>query len=188
VAALLGATDTRVPAYLSGLPGGDASAVRQRRGEGFRVFKIFHDGHEDRALRLIDTLQADGCEVAFDALWRLSLPDANQFLRELEACGLRWLECPFPPDEIAPHQELARTFRIPLALGESYRTLRELAPFLELGNLALLQPDLGRCGDHRNAAHRGNGLADRAARKHRPRPATRGGHPHSRRAAELRTL
>ena len=38
----------------------------------------------------------------------------------------------------------AAAIRTPLALGESYRSLRELQPFLP--SVGVLQPDLGRCG------------------------------------------
>jgi galactonate dehydratase len=150
VSRLAGIPHERVESYLSGLPAGDlatrVAAARHARDAGFRVVKIFHDASEEATLALVDALQAEGLEVAVDALWRLSLPAAEGFLRALEQRSLRWLECPFPPDEIAPHREMARAFRIPLALGESYRTRHELAPFLELDTLAVLQPDLGRSG------------------------------------------
>jgi galactonate dehydratase len=53
-------------------------------------------------------------------------------------------ECPFCPEEVAMHEHLAAQVSTPLALGESYRTLHELAPFL--GIMKIAQPDLGRCG------------------------------------------
>jgi galactonate dehydratase len=146
VAALLGAERRSVEAYLSGLPGGDTARAQRYRDEGFGVVKLFHDAGEERTLALTDQLLGAGWAVAVDALWRLKLPHAEEFLRQLERRSLRWLECPFPPDEVAPHRELNRSFRIPLALGESYRTMHELAPFLELENLSVLQPDLGRAG------------------------------------------
>jgi galactonate dehydratase len=42
--------------------------------------------------------------------------------------------------------ELARTIRTPLAVGESYRTAREMAPFITSRSVGFAQPDLGRCG------------------------------------------
>lgn len=150
VCSLIGAARSNVAAYLSGLPAGDvagrAAIGRQKRQEGFRVVKIFHDADEESTLALVDALRAEGVSVALDALWRLSLPESRPFLRAIERRELRWLECPFPPDEIAPHREMAQAFRIALALGESYRTRYELAPFLELDTLAVVQPDLGRSG------------------------------------------
>ncbi len=71
--------------------------------------------------------------LAVDALWRLELPGDEPFLRELERRRLAWLECPFPPDEIEPHRRLAAGFDIPVAVGESYRGLHELEPFLREG-------------------------------------------------------
>src|SRR5207244_4275735 len=64
----------------------------------------------------------------------------------LEKRNVRFLECPFPPEEIDWHIRLRETTPIPLALGESYRTRYELRRLLESGAVAYLQPDLGRCG------------------------------------------
>jgi galactonate dehydratase len=50
------------------------------------------------------------------------------------------------PELIDAHAELAAAIRTPLALGESYRTRYELAPFLDRKIVKWIQPDLGRCG------------------------------------------
>jgi galactonate dehydratase len=64
--------------------------------------------------------------------------------RELDARSARWLECPLYPEDVAGHAALAAAITTPLALGESYRTLAELQPFLSIAKI--LQPDLGRVG------------------------------------------
>ena len=51
------------------------------------------------------------------------------------------------PDDWAAHRELARALpELPLALGESYRTRREMSWFLDEGLVRFVQPDLGRSG------------------------------------------
>jgi D-galactarolactone cycloisomerase len=63
---------------------------------------------------------------------------------DLDARNARWLECPLYPEEVDAHRRLARDISTPLAVGESYRSLREMTPFIDIAQI--LQPDLGRCG------------------------------------------
>jgi galactonate dehydratase len=142
-----------VSAYHSGIPGATiearvGNALRQR-AEGFRQFKIFYDcGREEflesfRALR--GALGADA-SLAVDALWRLTPQDAPAFGRALDEGCARWLEAPLMPEDALAHAALARQIRTPLAIGESYRTRYELAPFFRERAMGIVQPDLGRCG------------------------------------------
>jgi D-galactarolactone cycloisomerase len=142
-----------VPAYWSGLAGTTIeecieNAV-QAAAAGFRVFKLFHDSTEENLLARFDAL-ADrlGAErrIAVDALWRLDPTSATPFARELDRRRALWLEAPLAPEDAAAHRHLSRAISTPLAVGESYRTLFELSPFLEEGTLGFVQPDLGRCG------------------------------------------
>ncbi|MCC7194941.1 MAG: hypothetical protein IT356_05235, partial [Gemmatimonadaceae bacterium] len=76
--------------------------------------------------------------------WHLPPECAIAMGRDLDARNARWLECPLYPEEVEAHAALAAALRTPLALGESYRSLRELRPFLN--SVGVVQPDLGRCG------------------------------------------
>ncbi|MBI1354209.1 MAG: mandelate racemase/muconate lactonizing enzyme family protein [Acidobacteria bacterium] len=142
----------RLPAYVSGLAGEtNAERVEQARGyreQGFSKFKLFFDRTKEDLLGLMDALRAelgDDTEIAVDALWRLR-EDAGDFGRQLDRRRAMWLECPLLPEDPAAHGVLARSIRTPLALGESYRTRYELAPFFREECLRFLQPDLGRVG------------------------------------------
>jgi D-galactarolactone cycloisomerase len=143
---------TRIPAYLSGLSGSSAGEKRTfARGyfdRGFRHNKVFFDASEAELLATLDGLREElgpKANLAVDALWRLTWPASREFIAELAQRNLLWLEAPFLPDEEEPHRELARAFpQLRLALGESYRTRREMNWFL--GFIAFLQPDLGRSG------------------------------------------
>lgn len=143
----------RVPAYYSGLPASDLPArvehAARLRDEGFGVFKLFHEGTGEGLFELLATLRnrlGSEAGLAVDALWRLDPETALAFGRELDRQGALWLEAPLPPEDAAAHAELAGSIRTPLALGESYRTRFELAPFFGLGALGYVQPDLGRSG------------------------------------------
>ena len=155
VAQLLAAGDARttVPAYLSGVSGDGeserAAFARRHFDQGFGAVKIFHDGGAAGLLSLIDVLRAalgGEARIAVDALWRLDISRDEAVFHELQTRGLFWLEAPFNPDEFEPHRQLRQHYDIPLAVGESYRTLRELEPFFAGRLIRFVQPDLGRSG------------------------------------------
>ena len=154
IAAMISA-DARdeVPAYWSGLAGTNIEQCMESAvgaaAAGFRVFKLFHDSTEQDLLARFDALARRlGAEtrIAVDALWRLDSASAPSFGHQLDRRGALWLEAPLPPEDASAHHELALAIRTPLALGESYRTLFELARFLECEATGFVQPDLGRCG------------------------------------------
>jgi galactonate dehydratase len=143
VSALLGSSRNRVPAYVSGLAGASkVEAARPFYDAGFQTFKLYFESDWDDLLSQVDALHAafDDVRVAVDALWHAN----PQRAADLDSRGVLWLECPLVPDDVAGHAELARRVSTPIALGESYRTRAELAPFLRAARF--LQPDLGRCG------------------------------------------
>lgn len=148
VSALLAAAPKRrIPAYVSGLPQEKrAEAASRYMAEGFRKFKLFFDTAEQTEfLRGLDAMPT-GAQVAVDALWRLRPENAVRFGRELDARRALWLEAPLLPEDPAAHGSLARQIATPVAIGESYRTRFEMAPFFREQALRILQPDLGRCG------------------------------------------
>ncbi len=156
VASMLNAGTVKqtVPAYLSGLSGETLAArcafARGYFDQGFRTFKIFFDKSAAELLETLDALRAElgsGSNLAVDALWRLEWPRDSGFIEQLAKRGLYWLEAPFMPDEPEPHRELAKALpELPLALGESYRTRREMRWFLDESLVRFVQPDLGRSG------------------------------------------
>ena len=143
----------RIPAYLSGLRGANneerVEFAREAWARGFRTFKLFHDRTDEELFDLIDRMRSSlgaGASIAVDALWRLDAATAVEFGRKLDDRSALWFECPLPPEFPDEHARLASEIRTPLALGESYRSRWELAPFLERGCVGWLQPDLGRFG------------------------------------------
>ncbi|MGH9673664.1 MAG: mandelate racemase/muconate lactonizing enzyme family protein [Bryobacteraceae bacterium] len=147
VASLLSDSPKRaVPAYISGLPNqGRRDQARAHLDQGFERFKLFYDTDYELFFRGLDEMPTDA-KVAVDALWRLTTVTAVEFGHELDARNALWLEAPLPPEDLIEHGKLARAIRTPIALGESYRTRFEVAPFFREGAVGILQPDLGRCG------------------------------------------
>jgi galactonate dehydratase len=148
VCSLLAAEPKRaVPAYLSGTSGATsaerAAYAARFADEGLSLVKLYYESEWRELLAVADSLPA-GMGFAVDALWHLPPAAAIDMACELDARHARWLECPLYPEEIAAHAELAAAITTPIAVGESYRTLREMEPFF--GIAKVLQPDLGRCG------------------------------------------
>ena len=71
---------------------------------------------------------------------------ATVLARQLDERNALWLEAPFLPEDPIAHGGLARGIKTPLALGESYRTTYEMAPFFREKAVRFAQPDLGRTG------------------------------------------
>jgi D-galactarolactone cycloisomerase len=148
VASLLAAAPKQtVPAYLSGTAGATvaerAAFAARYAAEGFSLVKLYYESSWGELLTVADALPA-GMQFAVDALWHLPPAEAIAMARELDARNARWLECPLYPEDVAGHAALAAAITTPLAVGESYRTLAELQPFLSIAKI--LQPDLGRVG------------------------------------------
>jgi D-galactarolactone cycloisomerase len=123
-----------IPAYLSGLAPGSNDTL------GFSKVKLFFD--TPTAKEFFQRVDAVEAAVAIDALWRLTPGTAVEFDRP----GTLWLEAPLAPEDVDAHAALAARIKTPLALGESYRTRYEMAPFFRAGAVGVYQPDLGRTG------------------------------------------
>jgi galactonate dehydratase len=136
-----------IPAYLSGTSGATAAAraafAARYADEGLALVKLYYETEWSDVLAIADALPR-GMRFAVDALWHLPPERAMEMAGELDGRNARWLECPLYPEDVDGHAALAAAMRTPLAIGESYRTLRELRPFL--GFTKVVQPDLGRCG------------------------------------------
>lgn len=148
-----GPCQKRLRCYVSGLAGRNNSEkisyARQHFEKGARAFKLFFDGTDAELLALVDDLRdafGNEIDIFVDALWRLSPKTALELARSLESRKVGWLEAPLMPEDIRGHKWLALRAGIPIALGESYRTRFELAPFLENRAVDILQPDIGRIG------------------------------------------
>jgi galactonate dehydratase len=138
---------SEVSAYLSGVSSLESAAGRL--SEGFSIFKLFYESTEPELVRNFDSLQKFAgahARIAVDALWRLDATTAAALGKKLDQRKALWLEAPLLPEDPIAHGELARSIETPLALGESYRTTFEMAPFFREKAVRFAQPDLGRTG------------------------------------------
>ena len=130
---LCDASKRSIPAYLSGTSGAtprDRAAFAARYfDEGLPLVKLYYETEWSDLLAIADALPA-GMRFAVDALWHMPPERAIDMARELDARNARWLECPLYPEDADGHAALAAAITTPIAIGESYRTLHELRPFL----------------------------------------------------------
>ncbi len=145
---------SEVPVYLSGIRRSTLAArvelMRQLTAEGLGGAKIFVGADTDATLREVEQLRAGvpGCwQLMVDALWSYSrVAEASAAKHLLARHEVGWLECPLLPEDLTGHAELAKLPGIPIALGESFFTSLQVAPWVAAKALQVLQPDICRTG------------------------------------------
>jgi galactonate dehydratase len=118
---------------------GIAEPVRAVQGDGF----------VRRAAGRVEGLRGavgEKVEIAWDAHGRLSPAMSIKLARVLEPYDIWFLEEPAPPEDAKGLAQVARSTSIPVAAGERLFTKWAFRGILELGAVALLQPDLSHCG------------------------------------------
>jgi galactonate dehydratase len=85
-------------------------------------------------------------EIAWDAHGRLSPAMSIRLARALEPYDIWFLEEPALPENARGLLQVARATSIPVAAGERLFTKWAFREVLELGAVALVQPDLSHCG------------------------------------------
>lgn len=153
-ALLVQAPRTDIAVYLSGLRqarrGERADHARGWAARGITGVKLFLNGDFSATCEEVSALQAAVPEIdrwMVDLLWSLeTVEEAATTKRALGELGVTWLECPLLPEDVEGHRQLVGRPGAPLALGESFHTHLDLAPWLSPRSLDILQPDVGRTG------------------------------------------
>jgi D-galactarolactone cycloisomerase len=159
VAALLGGTSERLPAYAST---GESRSAEERaesalrlREEGFRAMKVRID--RERVEEGIASVAAareavgDSMEIMVDLNqgWRMpgdvsdSLPaeEVRSLAGRLRDLDVFWLEEPLPREDVEGHAKLRTETGVRIAGGEMARTPAELEAFEAADALDVFQPD-----------------------------------------------
>jgi L-alanine-DL-glutamate epimerase-like enolase superfamily enzyme len=123
-------------------------ARRAIEDDGFRRLKL-KVGHADPIVD-IDRIEAvrkavgPNITIAIDANGRWDLPTCQRFCARAEPLDIFWFEEPMWYDDIASHAALARSTRIPVALGEQLYTAEAFNSFIGAGAVQYVQPDVTR--------------------------------------------
>lgn len=143
-----------IPVYLSGLRRASRAErialAREWADGGLVGVKVFLDGDTAAGVEELAALQAGAPGIGrwmVDVLWSFGeLEQAAAAKRAYGELGAEWLECPLLPEDLAGHRALGARPGAPIALGESFHTRFEAAPWLEQRALDVFQPDVGRTG------------------------------------------
>lgn len=145
-----GARD-RLPAYITHIPGTDPAAkleaVGALRAEGYRAFKV-HASSAFDPVALIHAMRAHfpDIEIMLDLHWHHTAGEAINIARAIESCRIAFLEAPVHTEDIDGLARLAAVTRIPIAVGEEWRTVFDAHLRLKTGALSVIQPEMGRTG------------------------------------------
>jgi galactonate dehydratase len=148
-----GARRTRIPAYVSGLPG-RTQADRMEKAkrflkEGFNAFKfaaaVAHEGEYSELSALRDAIGPKP-DVLIDFHWKYTSGEAIRRISQLEPLGLCVAEAPVPPEDIEGQARVAEAIHTPVAIGEELRTVYEYAPRFQRHCMDVIQPEAGRAG------------------------------------------
>ena len=148
-----GQRSTRIPAYISGLPGKTLderlALARSFQARGFKAFKyaaaVSFDGivEEMRALR--EGLGPD-VELMVDLHWKFSAQEAIQLIDRLMPWRPCFVEAPCAPEDAEGQAQVGARVRVPLALGEEWHTLYEYRSRMERRGMSIVQPEMGHTG------------------------------------------
>ena len=142
-----------IPAYVSGLPGATLDqrleVARGFMAKGFDAFKyhsaVSFDGivNEMRVLR-----EGLGNEVKLmvDLHWKFTAQEAIQLIDQLMPYRPYFVEAPCQPEDIEGQAHVGASIRVPLALGEEWRTVYEYRPRMERRSMSIIQPEMGHIG------------------------------------------
>lgn len=148
-----GQRQTQIPAYVSGLPGKTLDdrlrVAKDFKARGFDAFKyhsaVSFDGivEEMRVLR-----EGLGSEVKLmvDLHWKFTAQEAIQLIEQITPYRPYFVEAPCQPEDIEGQAHLGANIKVPLALGEEWRTVYEYRPRMERRSMSIIQPEMGHIG------------------------------------------
>lgn len=144
---------SRIPAYVSGLPGrtlDDRIALaRDFQARGFNAFKfaavVSFEGivEEMRALR--ESLGAQA-ELMVDLHWKFTAHEAIQLIDRLMPYRPYFVEAPCAPEDVEGQAQVSAMARVPLALGEEWYTAYEYRLRMERRVMSIVQPEMAHTG------------------------------------------
>ena len=140
-------------AYVSGLPGATLDArlavAHRFQATGFDAFKyhsaVSFDGivNEMRVLR--DGLGPD-VKLMVDLHWKFTAQEAIQLVEQLMPYRPYFVEAPCQPEDIEGQAHVGAHIKVPLALGEEWRTVYVYRPRMERRSMSIIQPEMGHIG------------------------------------------
>jgi len=144
---------TTVPAYVSGLPGATLeqrlTVARGFQAQGFDAFKyaavVSFDGIVQEMQVLREGLGPD-VRLMVDLHWKFTAQEAIQLIEQLMPYRPYFVEAPCQPEDLEGQAHVGASIKVPLALGEEWRTVYEYRPRMERRAMSIVQPEMGHTG------------------------------------------
>ena len=154
VAKLLdGAIRDAIPAYYSGLPRPTrderAEFARTWQGRGFDSFKFATpvlDGCPAEEMRSLRAALGPEARIAVDMHWSWKPDEALALIEAMEPYGPWFAEAPVETEDLAGLAEVAALARVPIAVGEEWRTVYDMQHRVERCQIGIVQPEMGHTG------------------------------------------
>ncbi|MFM0339999.1 mandelate racemase/muconate lactonizing enzyme family protein [Paraburkholderia fungorum] len=148
-----GQRQTSIPAYVSGLPGRTlderVALASSFVDKGFTAFKyhaaVSFDGIVDEMRALRQGL-GERVQLMVDLHWKFTAQEAIQLVDQLTPYRPYFVEAPCQPEDIEGQAHVGAHIRVPLALGEEWRTVYEYRTRLEKRAMSIIQPEMGHIG------------------------------------------
>ncbi len=142
-----------VPVYVSGLPGATLperlEVAKSFQARGFNAFKyhtaVSFDGIVEE-MRVLREGLGSQAELMVDLHWKFTAQEAIQLIDRLMPFRPYFVEAPCQPEDIEGQAHVGRQIRVPLALGEEWRTVYEYRPRMERRSMSIIQPEMGHIG------------------------------------------
>lgn len=117
--------------------------------EGFRQVKLKIGRGIEEDIRAISLLREEfGSELTImvDANSGYSVNQAIRLGRLLEKHDVEWFEEPTMPDNLPGYSKISNSLDVPIAAGESEFTRFGFRDLITIGNVDIIQPNVGRAG------------------------------------------
>jgi galactonate dehydratase len=142
-----------IPVYVSGLPAATLEARLQMAQDfkacGFDAFKysaaVSHEGIVNE-MRVLREGLGPSAKLMVDLHWKFTAQESIQLISQLEPYRPYFVEAPCQPEDIEGQAHVGASIRVPLALGEEWRTVYEVRPRLERRAMSIIQPEMGHTG------------------------------------------
>jgi gluconate/galactonate dehydratase len=105
--------------------------------------------HKADIVRTVTERLGDRADAAFDCHWSFSAGSAQRLAREVEDCGIWWLEDPVPPENHDVQREVTRSTTTPITVGENVYRKHGQRKLIENQAVDILAPDLPKVGGMR---------------------------------------
>ncbi len=143
---------TRIPAYVSGLPGASLSEKCAMAGnwksKGFNAIKfaavVSAEGVSEEMQALRNSL-GDEIHIMVDLHWKYSAADAIALITRIERFVPFFAEAPCAPEDLGGLARVISGVKTPIAAGEEWRTEHDARLRLDCG-LPIMQPEIGHTG------------------------------------------